>query len=439
MKEITDLAWRLNGVATSLPLDAKRKPTLGRGIESWYPYYAGFTEDFARGVLQEVASNRSICVLDPWNGSGTTTRIAHALGHRAIGIDLNPVANLVASAKVAHASDAMHIVGLARRISTISAARVVAHDPLNAWLAPSAVRQYRAIERTILSELATTASGERATALSGDLPPLGSFLMLALVRSARDVATVAQSTNPTWIRPGSGRRRFVRSLGSLWTTQVTAMAEDLQAAQADGGSKPWCGRITVANSRELPLENGTVDLVLTSPPYCTRIDYLVSTSFELAALGLSDESPRFQELRRAAMGTPLARKGRPLEIPQQWPQSVSSLLTAVRRHPSKASGSYYYKTFWQYFDDADASLREFARVMRPGAAALLVLQTSYYKDIPVDLPELYLDLARSIGLSGVLVGQAIVRRAIAQIHPHAARHRVSPQYREAVLALEKPT
>ena len=69
------------------------------------------------------------------------------------------------------------------------------------------------------------------------------------------------------------------------------------------------------------------------------------------------------------MGTPLARKGPPPDVPEAWPRSVSTLLRAIRKHPSKASRSYYYKTFWQHFDDATASLREFDRVMRPGAFA----------------------------------------------------------------------
>src|SRR5439155_12709540 len=108
-----------------------------------------------------------------------------------------------------------------------------------------------------------------------------------------------------------------------------------------------------------------------------------------------------------------------------------------RAHKSKASGSYYFKTFHQYFSDAETSLKEIQRVLRPGGLAIFVVQTSYYKDICVDLPSLYIDLGESLGLRGQIVGQAPVRRALAQIHPHALHHRTESQYREAVLALVK--
>src|ERR1035441_5995022 len=140
-----------------------------------------------------------------------------------------------------------------------------------------------------------------------------------------------------------------------------------------------------------PLADGSADFVLTSPPYCTRIDYVVSSSFELAALGICRNSPTFADLRRAAMGTPLARRGANRPPDPAWPGSVQHVLESIRTHASKSSASYYYKTYWQYFSDCGRSLGELRRCLRVGGAAVLVVQTSYYKDICVDLPRLYLD------------------------------------------------
>ena len=121
----------------------------------------------------------------------------------------------------------------------------------------------------------------------------------------------------------------------------------------------------------------------------------------------------------------------------RWPSSLSILLNGIRSHKSKASNSYYYKTFHQYFSDAEASLKEIYRVLRPGGLALFVVQTSYYKEICVDLPGLYVDLGTTVGFKGQIVGEAPVRRTLAHIHPHSSRHRKESQYREAVVALEK--
>ena len=431
------LAERLRQVAMCLPLDAKRKPSSQTGIESWYPYYAGYTEEFARGILRQFEHGRALAVLDPWNGSGTTTTVAYQMGHHALGFDLNPVANLVASAKVANPDDALHVAGLARRLASAKSERIDSTDPLLAWMAPSVVAQYRAIEARILAELATTADGVVRRPQMGTLPPLAAFMLLALIRAARETASLHRGTNPTWTTPGDGRRRAVRTLGKRWVARITEMARDLAMTRAAGRSMRWSGRISIADARALPLSEAHVDLVLTSPPYCTRIDYVVSSSFELAALGVGRGSPEFEAQRRASMGTPLARKGPPPEIPSEWPSGVRKLLASIRAHPSKASQSYYYKTFWQYFADARASLSELQRVLRPGGLALLVVQTSYYKELCIELPSLYVELGEILGLKGAIVGEAAVHRALAQIHPHSLHHRRQSLYREAVVALEK--
>ncbi|WP_410712175.1 DNA methyltransferase [Bradyrhizobium sp. BEA-2-5] len=39
-------------------------------------------------------------VLDPWNGSGTTTSVANGAGLTAVGIDINPAMAVVAKARL---------------------------------------------------------------------------------------------------------------------------------------------------------------------------------------------------------------------------------------------------------------------------------------------------------------------------------------------------
>ncbi|MBX3214327.1 MAG: hypothetical protein KF850_19995 [Labilithrix sp.] len=428
----------LQRIASKLPLDAKRVTWRNEGVESWYPYYAGFSDRFARLILESIELPQKATVLDPWNGSGTTTHVADHLGHTAIGFDLNPIAALVANAKLARPRDAEHVLGLARRISTEALERSrdvsASKDPLSPWLRPSVVTQYRTIESAVLADLATGRTGKPVVPSSGATPPLAAFLLLALMRSARTLAGVRPSTNPTWVVPGGDRSGSRHELTKRWLECVGEMAEELSTEQKQ---KSTGSEASIADSRSLPLADSSVDFVLTSPPYCTRIDYVVSTSFELAALGLDRDSATFASLRRSAMGTPLARKGSTRDPEPSWPSSVRSVLEAIRTHSSKSSASYYYKTYWQYFSDCERSLRELHRCLRVGRAGVLVVQTSYYKDVCVDLPSLYLDMGKAIGLGGDIVGEVEVRRALAQINTRSMQHRETTSYRESVLTLEK--
>jgi DNA modification methylase len=68
--------------------------------EGFFPYYAGFPEAFASSILRTSGLSSESTVLDPWNGSGTTTYAASKLGIPTIGFDINPVMVVVGRARL---------------------------------------------------------------------------------------------------------------------------------------------------------------------------------------------------------------------------------------------------------------------------------------------------------------------------------------------------
>lgn len=420
----------------SVDIDAKRRPGTEAGMEAWYPYYAGYTEEFAAQVIEASNLGPNSTVLDPWNGCGTTTRVADAQGHTAIGIDINPVATLVASAKLARAQDAIHVTGLAGRLAAHSLSapvRLTSGDPLRKWLCPALTRTYRTIEQGILADLAVR-DGAVLSPSAQALPPLAAFLVLALQRAARHFAGIKTTSNPTWLRPETRvPKHDAEALAGVWLEMVRSMAADLEAAEAS--AHRTSSQVFLGDARSLPLKEHSVDLVVTSPPYCTRIDYVVNTSFELAALGIGARQPSFDDLRRSSMGTPLARRAAAPEA-DSFPDEVARILTSIREHPSKASSTYYYKTYAQYFSDSMVSVAELRRVLKPGSAAVLVVQSSYYKDIYVDLPELYVAMGQALDMSATIAAEYGVKRFLAQINSRSTAHRKSTSHREAVVVLE---
>jgi DNA methylase len=188
--------------------DAKRSGEKLDGFEHWYPYYAGFTAKFTQKVFEISQIPKSSVILDPWNGSGTTTSVADQMGYSAIGYDINPVAALVANAKLARPQDAAHTLGLVKKI--VNAIKKdpknieeTQKDPLAAWVHINVVHQYRQIESIILSDLATKNDDRIINPRIEALPPLAAFFLLSLMRATKQLASIGEFTNPTWVRPGN--------------------------------------------------------------------------------------------------------------------------------------------------------------------------------------------------------------------------------------------
>src|SRR5690606_12407500 len=94
---------------TFVPRTPKRNGSEVLGKAGFYDFYAGYSTLFVADVLRYWDLPVSSVVLDPWNGSGTTTDIASKMGYTAIGYDLNPVMFIVAKAREIQITECLHL------------------------------------------------------------------------------------------------------------------------------------------------------------------------------------------------------------------------------------------------------------------------------------------------------------------------------------------
>jgi hypothetical protein len=117
----------------------------------------------------------------------------------------------------------------------------------------------------------------------------------------------------------------------------------------------------------MDLRADSVDFVLTSPPYCTRIDYTAATRIELAVLAPLLKTPE-RALGRQMIGSTQVPKGE-IELDEGWGETCLRFLAALKAHPSKASGGYYYRTHLDYFDKMNRSMQRLAVALKTGGRA----------------------------------------------------------------------
>jgi len=429
-----ELEARLAQRTESLKPSGKRS-----GVSSWFPYYAGYAPSFVSDTLIGLGSKPGWKILDPWNGSGTTSSVADQFGCEVFGYDINPVATLVASARLIKLNDIACASQLAHVLLTSAITenvKINELDPLLTWLSLKATKCYRAIELSILKMLGTK-NGISINTSFQTASPHASFFLLCLIKAAKLFAVLKDNSNPTWVSPQKKGRIKSGALESAFLEMVKQCTGDMIGENiVPSGTGEYAQSIKLRDSKCLPLADESIDAVITSPPYCTRIDYFRATIFELAALGISPDGQHYRELRSKAMGTNLVRI---VATPNKTllSQDVNSLIENIRNHKSKASATYYYKHYKQYFEDADSSLREIHRVLKPGGSAILVVQSSYYKDLAVNLGDLFASMGAHIGFNSRVILKVPVRRVLASINPHARRYANLRIYTEDVVALKK--
>lgn len=421
-------------------------PKRGRGerlgFEGYYPYYAGFSESFAAAIIDTASLRSGDVVFDPWNGSGTTLSVATYSGFPSIGFDLNPVMVTVSKARLLPSSEAVSLRPLGKEIvgqAQEQISELDESDPLLVWFTRDTAAILRAIERTVARLLVPTPvySGDIGENISS-ISCIAATFYVALFSLCRKISEKFRSSNPTWFRyPKEPAERISLNnsdIEALFLCNLSVIRQALTERKVlSDSAKSVVSEVRWADTTLTRVER-PVDFVLTSPPYCTRLDYTATTRVELALMhALVPIKPN--ELSRRMMGTTRVPK-RHIEQSSKWGARCIDFLSALSAHPSKASSTYYLTTHIDYFDKLFVSLERISAALKNGGTAVFVVQDSFYKELHNDVPGVLSDMAHVHGLELRRRVDFASRNELSQINPKSrAYHR--PRSTESVLCFSK--
>ena len=428
--------------ATLLSQRPKRVPATGHGPSHWFGYYAGYSPTFVQEAIAYLNLRKADTVADPWNGSGTSTEVIREQGMIGRGFDINHAVVLVAKARLlgadikpSHLSICNTIVASSRRLTEPG---FLPEEPLTAWFSPGAAAAIRGIERAIQSVLIPTPRYTRLASLSSleSVSTVAAFFYVALFRTVRGFLDRFKTSNPTWIKDASSAHARLRppteAICNAFRREVRLMFDTAGPKTRAVSRHPTTAE--VGESTSIPLDAGSVAAVISSPPYCTRIDYAVATKPELAVLAATREE--FQALRLAMLGTPLTAGILSKPAPC-WGAACNKLLHRIKEHPSRASATYYYNNHVIYFDRLFRSLGEISRILRPRGRCILVLQDSYYKNLHNDLARITVEMSGEFGLGLRKRHDRQLSASMAALNTRSLRYRAHSAATESVLAFTR--
>jgi DNA modification methylase len=428
---------QINGLRTP-----KQNRTAMVGMAGWYEYYAGYSPLFVEDMLHQLNLPVDGIILDPWNGAGTTTQVAQDRGIPALGYDLNPSAVIVAKARKLHSGVLGSIRSLTAEISdhAVSASTGEARtpEPLELWFTGETAEALRRLEIAIQRLLVCHASYVRIVDLSSlaAVSDLAAFFYTALFKVTRSLLAPFKTSNPTWVKLRKNTELQIHvdrdEILSRFQLAVASMMRALEDRRDASGVR--C-EIDISQSTALPIQSDSVSGVITSPPYCTRIDYAITTSPELAILGM-DLRSELKPFRDRMLGTSTIT-GSISERKKEWGPTCTDLLYRIESHPSKAAKSYYLKTYLQYFNGLSQSIREIARVLQRGRPAAIVVQDSYFKDVHVDLAGIVSEMGSNSDLYTARKLDFPARRTMCGVHKHALKYRTLFVATESVVTMVK--
>lgn len=357
-----------------------------------HPYPAKFVPQIPGNIISRLSA-RGELVMDCFGGSGTTALEAVRLGRRALSIDANPLSALIGRVKTASVEPdgVLELHGLQAALAAELTTglrpdalmlRYGSHAPAipnrAKWFADTAFAELCLIKGRI-SEMESAAARDIA---------LVALSRIALRASFQDSETRYKSV-VRQVPSGDTLKRYLRELRA-----VTEGVAENEASVRYGVSRFIC-----ADARHITpeqVEDGSVDLLVTSPPYGNATDYHLYHRFRLLWLGFDPVA-----LGKVEIGSHL-------------------------KHQREASG------FDSYYTDLAAVAANAARVLRSGRYAALVLGNSVYNGETHDPAERLRGDAAELGFDSCFVIERPVH-ATKRSFAHAGRRATS----ESIVILRK--
>lgn len=329
------------------------------GREPVHPFPARMSP----GIALEVCSrfDRRITVLDPMMGSGTVLAVARTRGHRAIGVDIDPLAVLISRVWTTAADPE---VIRRKSVEVLRKARTIFSDlrTRDAYPPRADLETRRFVSfwfddyaRRQLTSLATAISRVRSAVVRDALWCAFSRLIITKQSGASRAMDLSHSRpHRTFDRaPTKPFRKFLQA--------VERVASNCVQTTSRGRGPATLPRL--GDARSLPVDGCSIDLVLTSPPYLNAIDYIRCSKFSLVWMGYSIATLR--DFRAGSVGTEAGNKSS-LEDPL-----IAEIIKNERLHPTLSARDQ--AVLGRYIEDMRASIREVVRVLVPDGKAVYVV------------------------------------------------------------------
>ena len=358
-----------------------------------HAYPAKMFHRIPRQILGALDKSTRAVVLDPFCGSGTVLLEAASRGHKAVGVDVNPLARLLAEVK----STPLPPKSLQRSGQRLlKRARGVHYTPpddpvFDFW--------FKAEARTAIGELRTAIDAVRE-------PRYRRFFLITLSSIIRRCSLadpdIAPPVRLSEHRYGKGNAKYRRNLAragaltgdSVYRLFAAALAKNIdRVAQLNQCGN--LGQVRVlpppAHAAATGLRKGSVDVIVTSPPYCGAQKYVRSVRLELLWLGFT--SGEIATADRDTLGSERVSAQATLQQLLTGYKSRDKLIRKVwtANHIRAVMLSEYLRYL-------DCFTMEIRRVLRPGGAAFVTFGTSRIAGVYVDMAAIFRQMARGKGL-----------------------------------------
>ena len=360
-------------------------------VHRWYPFVEGYSKEFIDDILSELAFTPQ-CVLEPFCGSGTTPVELQLRGIKCHSFEVSPFMYLLATTKMCTDYKSTELQDVIECLKTALS------------IVPKQIRDYEKIPfgPTVVNTGKLKKYNFHDSAIDGLLD-----IRYAIKNTVKDenyrklcyvalASIIMESSNmfrngkclsyrKGWQDKVLTRQQVHESFMRKLSTDIL---EDIQQGSeqtlASSNAQLCCYGDVRTNIRQI--DDNSIDLIITSPPYLNSRDYTDIYMLELKVLELIKDYKELRELRRRTLRSHVQVQYEELQ-PIDNERLIACLKEMRKRKDVASWNNDILNMVCGYFEDMQELFCNFRRVMRKGGKIYFNVANSAYfgVEVPVDL------------------------------------------------------
>ncbi len=360
---------------------SKFKPVFG-----WFWYKEGYAPELVDFSFdfEKISQFENPIILDPFCGTGTTLLSSKIKGFDSIGVDASSLAVFLSKVKTSDYSKEDLELALKFLDKKLPQNESYRWDfELFSARAAFPKRNYNEI-------LSLRSAIESEEGLDRDL------LLFALLSILPQASIIQKDGGVLKIK----KEKRALPAKEIFRRKVKQIVRDISTINYFGHSPS----IYLGDARALDIQDESVDLVVTSPPYLNNIDYSKIYGLELSLLEMSKSAAQAMRMRalRSYIGSDMAVSQMPPEVGE-----IGEKIPIIGT----------------YFKDMEQAISQMYRVLKPSRSAHINVSNSVIHETHVLVDEVFAEMAERIGFSDVEI--IVGSERVADVRPAKVKTRES--------------
>ena len=375
----------------------------GEPVHRWYSFVEGYSKEFIRSIVNEIEDKNVVC-LEPFSGSGTTSLELQKIGMKCISFEVNPFMYLVGKVKLftGYKSDELKkwFDYLSTKYSKIHINSVFSCFP-SLYQSENNKKWNLDTEVAIAVEKLRLAINQISDKYYRDL------FTVALASILLDVSNLYRNGKClSYKRNWKTTNLTEKDVYNKFSDKVLGdMLTDISGIEKEWSDSRFPDNYNLLYNDDCRygigarVEDNSIGLVITSPPYLNSRDYTDTYMLELKTLGFTKSMNEISELRKKTLRSHVQIKWK--DSTQIDNDKLKKTLGELKQYEAdnEVWNSSIIDMVRLYFVDMASLFSSLFQKTKNGGKVFFNVSNSAYFGITIDTLNICASIAESVGFS----------------------------------------